>query len=200
MVPLRGSTRKMSYRPNWRSAVRRYGWMRAVQFAVARAVVGAIEVVLRAERMRVGGDVLVLQVHREVGQRGHRVGHVDHLAGVALLELRHEVAGVILAEAHALGGQVGDADHRVVVGGGQFAHRADHVGRGGEHLHLVRQRFEIVGDLRGLRGALRDQCFASLGFECGAAGVQRFATDDDRRDSDRDDGEEQCAEQQFLPD
>ena len=27
MVPLRGSTRKMSYKPNWRSAVRRYGWM-----------------------------------------------------------------------------------------------------------------------------------------------------------------------------
>ena len=73
-------------------------------------------------------------------------------------------------------------------------------GRGGEHLHLVGERIEVVGDLRGLRGALRDQGFARLRFERGAAGVQRFATDDDGGDRHRDDGEEQRAEQQLLPD
>ena len=173
---------------------------RAVQFAVARAVVGAFEVVLAAERMRVRGDVLVLQVHREVGQAGRGVRHVDHLAGVAALELGHEIGGVVLGEARALGGQVGDVEYRVVIRGRQLAHGVHDVRRGGEHLHLVRQRIEIVGDLRGLRCALGDQRFAGLRLECGAAGVQRFATYDDRRDSDRDDGEEQRTEQKFLAD
>ena len=70
----------------------------------------------------------------------------------------------------------------------------------GEHLHLVRERVEVVGDLRGLRGALGNEGFLGLRFECGATGVQRFASDDDGGDRHGDDGEEQCAEQQFLPD
>ncbi len=173
---------------------------RAVQFGVARTVIGAIELVLRTQGIRIRGDVLVLQVHRDVGQLGDRGGHVLLAAGVALLELGHEIAGVVLGEARAFGGQVGDADDRVVVGHRQFAHGVHHVRRRGQHLHLVRQRVEVVGDLRALRGTLRDQRFAGLGLERRAAGVQRFAADDDGGDRHRDDGEEQRTEQQFLPD
>ena len=173
---------------------------RAVQLGVTRAIVGAIEIALGAQRMRVGSDVLVLQVHRQVRQHGNGAGHVELLAGVALLELLHEVAGVVLGEARALGRQVGDADYRILVGRRHFAHGIDHVGRSGQHLHLVRERFEVVGDLAGLGGPLGDQRFACLRFECGPAGVQRFTTHDHRGDCHRDDGEEQGAEQQLLPD
>ena len=41
---------------------------------------------------------------------------------------------------------------------------------------------------------------AGLRLQRRPAGVERLPTDDDGRDRDGDDGEEQCAEQKFLPD